>query len=122
MSILFGSDFSGTMLNIPKCLLIHVYVFANICICTCYLNKSSEIIHNTDHVIQYLTHSMMGKIFCRRHIEIFLSNYFSQETQFDISCKLSPICMKCQILFPGINKKNSHQFVICRICPESGKG
>ena len=31
------------------------------------------------------------------------------KTGFDISCKLSPmeiICMKCQILFPGKNKKN----------------
>ena len=29
-------------------------------------------------------------------------SYFSQETRFDISCKLSPvetICMKCQILY-----------------------
>ena len=34
--------------------------------------------------------------------------YFSQKTGFDISCKLSPmevICMKCQILFSGKNKK-----------------
>ena len=36
-------------------------------------------------------------------------SYFSQKTEFDISCKLSPletICMKCQILFSGKNKKN----------------
>ena len=36
-------------------------------------------------------------------------SYFSQKTGFDISCKLSPIktiCMKCQILFSGKNKKN----------------
>ena len=25
---------------------------------------------------------------------------FPQKTGFDISCKLSPFCMKCQILFP----------------------
>ena len=34
--------------------------------------------------------------------------YFSQKTGYDISCKLSPketICMKCQILFFGKNKK-----------------
>ena len=34
--------------------------------------------------------------------------FFSQKTGFDISCKLSPIetiCMKCQILFSGKNKK-----------------
>ena len=33
---------------------------------------------------------------------------FSQKTGFDITCKLSPmetICMKCQILFSGKNKK-----------------
>ena len=36
-------------------------------------------------------------------------SYFSQKTGFDISCKLSPletICMKCQMLFSGKNKKN----------------
>ena len=35
--------------------------------------------------------------------------YFYQETGLDISCKLSPlvtICIKCQILFTGKNKKN----------------
>ena len=35
-------------------------------------------------------------------------SYFSQKTGFDSSCKLSPmetICMKCQILFSGKNKK-----------------
>ena len=36
-------------------------------------------------------------------------SYFSQKIKYDISCKLSPketICMKCQILFSGKNKKN----------------
>ena len=50
--------------------------------------------------------SMLGKNFSKQHIEIF-----SQETGFDISCKLSPvetICMKCQILFPGKYKKKYH--------------
>ena len=35
--------------------------------------------------------------------------YFSQKTDFDISCKLSPvetICRKCQILFFRKDKKN----------------
>ena len=35
--------------------------------------------------------------------------YFFQKTGSDISCKLSPvetICMKCQNLFSGENKKN----------------
>ena len=36
-------------------------------------------------------------------------SYFSQKTGFDITCKLSPmetICMQCQNLFSGKNKKN----------------
>ena len=36
-------------------------------------------------------------------------SYFSWKIGFDISCKLSPketICMKCQILFSGKNKKH----------------
>ena len=52
--------------------------------------------------------SILGKIFSRRHFEIFFFN-FSQKTGYDISCKLSPeetICMKCQSLFSGKNKKN----------------
>ena len=32
-------------------------------------------------------------------------SYFSQNTGYDISCKLSPICIKCQILFSRKNKK-----------------
>ena len=28
-------------------------------------------------------------------------SFFSQKIGFDISCKLSPICMKCQILYSG---------------------
>ena len=53
----------------------------------------------------HLTLSTLDKIFSRQHFEIcFL---FSQESGFDISCKLSQetICMKCQILFSGKNKK-----------------
>ena len=50
----------------------------------------------------------LGKIFSRRHFEIFF--LFFQKTEFDISCKLSllkTICMKCQNLFSGKNKKDS---------------
>ena len=50
--------------------------------------------------------SMMGKLFSRGHFEMV--SFFFLETKFDISCKLSSvkkICMKCQILFPGKNKK-----------------
>ena len=52
-------------------------------------------------------------------------DYFSQKTGYGFSCKLSPmetICMKCQILVSGKNKKKYHQYVICWISPESGKG
>ena len=41
-----------------------------------------------------------------------LFSYFSQKTEFDICMPIVSIrdeetfCMKCQILFPGINKKN----------------
>ena len=52
--------------------------------------------------------STLGKIFTRRHFEIFFF-LILQKTGFDISCKLSPmkiICMQCQILFSGKNKKN----------------
>ena len=33
-------------------------------------------------------------------------SYFFQEKDFDISCKLSPFCMKCKSLFSGKTKKN----------------
>ena len=51
--------------------------------------------------------STLGKIFSGRRFEIFF--FFSQNTGYDSSCKLSPketICMKCKILFSGKNKKN----------------
>ena len=51
-------------------------------------------------------------IFPRKQDFAFHANclqfYFSQKKEFDISCKLSPletICMRCQILFSGKNKK-----------------
>ena len=47
-------------------------------------------------------------------------SYFSQKTAFDISCKLSPmetICMKCQILFSGKNKKNISLCRLLKILP-----
>ena len=53
-----------------------------------------------------LCFSTLGKIFSRWYFSYF--SYFSQKTGFDILCKLSPIktiCMKCQILFSGENKK-----------------
>ena len=44
--------------------------------------------------------------------------YFSQKTGFDISCK---ICMKCQILFSGKNKKNTINLSSAENA-QSGKG
>ena len=55
-----------------------------------------------------LSLSMQAKNFNKQHLEIFF--LFFPEKIFDISCKLFPmerICMKCQILFSGKNKKNS---------------
>ena len=55
--------------------------------------------------------STLGKKSQRQHIEIFFSFFFFfcpvflQKIGFDISCKLSTICMKCQNLFSGKIKK-----------------
>ena len=46
--------------------------------------------------------------------------FFSQKIGFDISYKLSPweiICMKCQILFSGKNKKNISEFCLLKFSP-----
>ena len=48
-------------------------------------------------------------------VEINIFSYFSQKTGFNISCKLSSvetICMKCQILFSGKNKKKKKYFTM----------
>ena len=48
-------------------------------------------------------------------------SYFSQKTGFYISCKLSPletICMKCQNLISGENKKNISICFLLKILPE----
>ena len=45
---------------------------------------------------------------------------FFPKTGFDISCKLSPmetICMKCQNLFSGKNKKNISKCRLLKILP-----
>ena len=50
----------------------------------------------------------LGKI-SADHIFKYFFSYFSQETGFGNSCKLSPMeknCMKCQILFYEKSKKN----------------
>ena len=53
-------------------------------------------------------------------------SYSSQKTGFDISCKLSPletVCMKCQNLFSGKNKKNISKCRLLKFLPRvlSGK-
>ena len=74
--------------------------------------------------------SSLGKIFSRRHFEIF---YFvfprKQDLKFHANClhwrqvawnvKMKTICMKCQIMFFGKNKENYHPFAICWISSES---
>ena len=50
---------------------------------------------------------------------IFLSN-FSKKTGSDISCKSSPsetICMKCQLLFSGKNKKTISKYCLLKFYP-----
>ena len=47
-----------------------------------------------------------GELRCPTTALVKYCSYFSQKTGFDISCKLSPICMNCQILISGKNKKN----------------
>ena len=52
--------------------------------------------------------SMLGKIFSRRHIEIF---FLCSSAGFDILCKLSPmetICIKYQTLFSGEKKRKQN--------------
>ena len=47
-------------------------------------------------------------------------SYFSQNTSFGISCKLSPletVCMKYQNLFSGKNKKNMSICCLLKILP-----
>ena len=55
-----------------------------------------------------LTLSTLSKIFSRRHIEIcFLIIPRKQDLIFQANClHLETMCMKCQILFFGENKKN----------------
>ena len=60
--------------------------------------------------------SILGKI-SADDIKIFF--LFFQKTGFDILCKLfqmETMCMKCQILFSGKNKKK-YWFVFCWIIP-----
>ena len=50
---------------------------------------------------------------CRRwHFKHF--SYFAQKIGFDISCRLSPICMKYQSLFSGQNKNKRAKMALYR--------
>ena len=56
----------------------------------------------------FLRCSTLCEIFSSQHFEIFFL-IFPEKQGFDILCKFSTletICMKCQILFSGKNKKN----------------
>ena len=55
-----------------------------------------------DLFVQTITPNTLGKIFSRRHFEIFFS--FFQENRICISCKLSPL-HECQTCFLGNKKK-----------------
>ena len=95
------------------------------------------------HYFTYiLTVSKLGRNFSRRRSDFFYIYFFFQQAGFDISetfflffpqkidfdmsCKLSSgeaVCMKCQSLFSGENKKLYHEY--CRqlkFVPKSGKG
>ena len=54
----------------------------------------------------FLMLSSLGKFLADNILKYF--SYFCQKTRFDISSKLSmeTICMNCQIMFSGKNKKN----------------
>ena len=63
---------------------------------------------------------------CSLHGLVKYFSYFPRKTGFNISCKLSPeetICMKCQSLFSGKNKKNIVNLLSAKLAQiESGKG
>ena len=66
-------------------------------------------------------HEMSNPVSC----VFFCFFFFLQKTGFDISCNLSSlktICMKCQILFSGKNKKIIINLSSFEFSPESGRG
>ena len=101
MILLVDSAFARSDLGLHCLHMIRRHIFA-------YWGSNVSSSSCNSNSIYTLTLSTLGKIFSWRHFEIYFSN-FSQQTGFDISCKLSPketICIKCQILFSGKNKKN----------------
>ena len=65
---------------------------------------------NGEHGIEhFLKVSTLDKKKKKKSTDNKMNFFFPKETDFDISCKLSPmetICMKCQGLCSGKNKKN----------------
>ena len=80
------------------------------------IDREEEQQHNCIKIFN-LYHSV--GLFSRRQID-YIFSYFSQKTAFDISYKLSlllTICMKCQNLFSGENKKNTSMCRLLKILP-----
>ena len=75
-------------------------------------HSQMRLLYTLDHMTsQDLTFTILWALSADDKLLIF--SYFSQETGIDISYKLSPletVCMKCQIPFFGINKKNTMYF------------
>ena len=65
-----------------------------------------------------LTLTTLGKIFSRWYFEIVVI-YFPENRNWNFM--QTKVCIKCQILFSGKNKKKYHQFVVCWISPVSCK-
>ena len=70
---------------------------------------------------KWLTLSTLGKIFSRRYIEIFFL-IFSQKTGFEISIGDNLHEISNPVFREKKKKKKNHQFVVCWISPETGKG
>ena len=70
--------------------------------------------------VQTITLNVLGKVFNRRHFEIFLS--FFQENGICISCKLSPLHEMSNPVFLVIKQITIFFlfFVVCWISPDSG--
>ena len=75
---------------------------------TCYIPQLLIWVNSLLRYVRILNTALWVK-FAAEDILNWYFSYFSQETGFGISCKLSPletICMKCQNLFSGKNKQN----------------
>ena len=78
-------------------------MLSNVSECRSYWEDNKDINRHLDKRL-----ALWLKFSANNILKYFFS-YFSWKTGFDVSCKLSPketICMKCQNLFSGKNKKN----------------